>query len=125
MKPSAIGYVSDASGCPTVRAEIVSAACVRVDAVDAEAAPDDHLAASQDYRVLEAGSGRVGDAGGRPTVRAGIVSTPVFHVAAVTLSAPYDHFAAGPDCRVKKSGIGCATDARGCPSIIDASTRAF
>ena len=99
-----------------IRAGIVSTASAgRVEAIPA--APDDHLTAGPDCRMVVSGSGRVGGAGGRPTVGAGIVSASGVQTGAVVISAPDDHFAASPQRRVIEPGSGRVGGAGGRPTV--------
>ncbi len=68
-------------------------------AVSTLPAPNDHLSAGPDCRVMGSDIGHVGGAGDYPTIPAGIVSPACIEELA-GLPAPNDHFTAGPDCRV-------------------------
>ena len=69
-------------------------------------APDDHLTADPNCRVLQLSSARrISGAGGCPGVRARIVSPASVKIrgGARSQSAPDDHFTAGPHCRVEEA----------------------
>ena len=70
MTASAVGGVGGAGSCPTVRAGIISAACVCV-AATYESAPDNHFMAGPDCRVKSRSTlGSIGHGGSCPSVRA-------------------------------------------------------
>ena len=101
--------VGRASGRPTVRAGIVSAAGVQLVAAESItiSAPHDHFTATP--HCLCEGLGQTGafvGAGCCPTIGAGIISAPgvQLHTGKYATSTPDDHFAAGPDCRVLSTG---------------------
>ena len=102
-------------GCPTVRARVVPATCVKNAAVSFSA-PDNHLTAGPHCRVKFSGIGRVGGTRGRPSIDAGFVSAAGLQRVWV-VSAPDDHVATGPHCRVIVSGGGHAGGTGGCPAI--------
>ena len=93
---SASGRVGGAGGCPTVRAGIVSPASVQI---ATSSAPDDHLAAGPDCRVIDRAAGALVVLVAVQLSVPGLYLPPVLRP--VPVSAPDDHFAAGPHCRVK------------------------
>ena len=84
-----------------------------------ESAPNDHLTAGPDCRVIGSARGRVEGADACPTVRAGIVSSASAKpcVWETFYSTPDDHFAAGPDRRVSFSAGGSIGGTGGCPTV--------
>ena len=93
------GRISEASGCPTVRASVISTACVKSHRrAVAESAPNDHFTPAPHGRVIGSASGRVSDAGSCPTIGAWVVSSArVQTVVRDVKAAPDHHFAAAPD----------------------------
>src|SRR5207249_8768441 len=66
--------VGDASGCPTIRARIVSPAGVKLIVATQRSSPDNHFTASPDGRVRVASGWRISGARRCPTIHARIVS---------------------------------------------------
>ena len=111
--------VAGARGCPTLSARIISPASIQI-AVAASSAPNDHLAARPDRRVIKSPIRRVGGAGRCPAVDTGIVlgaSIQPVRNPIKKISTPDDHFTAGPDCRMKPSGNRRIGGTRGRPAI--------
>ena len=100
------GRVDSASGCPRIRAGIVSSTGVKKRDVIIISTPDDHFAASPHRSVKVSCRRYVGGAGSCPTVRAwSVSSTGVENAAGITISStPDDHLGASPDCCVVQSG---------------------
>ena len=65
---SAVGRISGAGSCPTIRAGIISSAGVQQSHGD-QSTPDDHFAASPYCGVKCSAIRRISRAGGRPTIR--------------------------------------------------------
>jgi len=63
VKFSGIGCAGRASGCPTVRAEIVSPASIEIGA-ELFSAPENHFRASPNCRVVGTGGGRISGGSG-------------------------------------------------------------
>jgi hypothetical protein len=112
------GRVGGAGGCPTIRAGIISPAGIPILARPPPriSAPNDHLTAGPDCRMILSNLGRVGRAGSCPTIRAGIVSAAGVEPRG-TRSAPNNHFPAGPYCGVIRSALGRVGGAGSCPTI--------
>ena len=122
MKASLIGSVSDARGCPTIGAGIVSCTGVEIMlAADVQKypTPNDHFAAGPHRRMRVSGGGCVGKAGRCPTIGVWVISPAGVQKQAADVrgSAPDDHFAADPDCRVTESGSRHAGSTGGCPTV--------
>ena len=95
--------VGGAGGYPTIRARIISPACVHPVVVTCST-PNDHFTAGPDCRLKGSGFGRVGRAGGYPTICAGMVSpASVQGVGSSSNSTPNDHFTVSPNRRVSWS----------------------
>ena len=111
--------VGDASGCPTVRARIVSDATVQIltTGINISSAPNDHFAAGPDCRMVY--PGLISVVGWCPTVGVGIISPAGVSVESdAHLSAPDDHFIARrPHCGMKGSTSRRASCAGGCPTV--------
>src|SRR6266480_328640 len=95
--------IVQACGNPTVRAQVVSAAGVRVVERFIDAAPDDHYTAGPQRAVAKSCGRRVRSAGGCPGICLWIVSGAGVKLGGVVRSAPHDHLAAAPDCCMKDS----------------------
>ena len=93
------GRVGRAGGCPIVCAWIVFAAGIEIIA-GTPSAPNDHLVAGQDCRVIVTSSGRIGSADGCPTISARVISAAGVERIASIPTAPDNHLTTGPDCRV-------------------------
>jgi len=119
VKESGNGRIGEAGGCPTVRASVISAACVKLERRGvAESAPDDHFTPGPHCRVIGSASGRVSDAGSCPAIRAWVVSAArVQTVVRDVEAAPDHHFAAAPDPGVTVSANGRVGRAGGDPAI--------
>src|SRR5207247_682618 len=100
---------------PTIRAGIVSPACVQIAAIISR--PDNHFIAAPHCCVKVSTRGRIGRGGSYPTIRAGIVSPAGVQIAAVNRSTPDNHFTAAPYCRVKVSDRGRVCGAGGYPTV--------
>ena len=117
VSESGIGSVSGACRHPSIRAWIISAACVEeIDVI--EATPDDHFVASPHRCVPISAIGRVSRARSCPAVRAGIVSSASIQIVGTVVSTPDNHFIAAPDCGVQfpgRGGIGSISKTANCP----------
>jgi len=101
---SAIRWVDDARGYPTIRGGIVSPAGVQpvIDTIVEKPTPDNHFIAGPDCRVPISAIRCVDDARGYPTIGGGIVFSAGVHKVIATIvekPTPDNHFIAGPDCR--------------------------
>ena len=118
---SGLGRAAGTCSCPTVGTRVVSAASVQIGVVDAESAPDDHLAAGPDCRVRVSGLGRVGGAGSCPTVGDGVVSPAGVQIMLAAdvgkIPAPDNHLTASPDRGLNASGIRGVGGVGWCPTI--------
>ena len=114
-----MGHVCDAGGYPTVRASIVSAACVKIHRRTAKgAAPNDHLASRPDCGVRTPRRGRVGNAGGDPTIRTWVISAASIAIVKRGIDAtPDNHFATGPYRGVTIPPQHVIRDAGGRPTV--------
>src|SRR6266480_1809821 len=100
--------VNIAGSCPAISTRNVSSAGIKVmekHAIKIQPAPDNHLAATPDCRVVTSTIRRVGGAYRRPSVRVGIISTAAVIING-TNSAPHDHFATGPYRAVQGPSLG-------------------
>ena len=97
--------VERAGGCPTVRTRIVSPTGVEKAREIPSTAPDDHLTACPDCRVIISSSGCINGGSVCPCVRAGIISPASVETAKT--AAPDNHLTASPHCRVAKPLLGC------------------
>ena len=80
-------------------------------------APDNHLVAGPNCRMIVSRNGCIGGARGGPAVSVGIVSPAGVEIGAVAKSAPDDHFTAGPHCRVIGPRIGRIGGVGGGPAV--------
>jgi hypothetical protein len=100
------GRVGETSGCPAIRAWVVSATRVRVVKRFIHATPDNHFATGPYCRVSDSAKRHIHKTSGRPTVVSGIISAAGVQVGMVhdlISSTPDYHFAAGPECGVPPS----------------------
>ena len=97
-----------ASGCPTIRARIVSAARICIGATGSST-PDNHFAAGPYCRVIISPSGRVGDAGGCPAIDGRVVSAAAVQilVADAAVLRPKQSFRcrSTPRCDIRLEGV--------------------
>src|SRR6266446_10501162 len=97
MLPPRGGRIHGARRYPTVRAGIVSPATIKVAITAASSsAPDDHLAARPDRRVIGSCGRCTSSAGGCPTVGYRIVSAACVQLAGPVEPAPDNDLAASP-----------------------------
>jgi hypothetical protein len=110
-------HVHGARRCPTVSAGVVSPASIQVTvSATSKAAPNDHLAARPDRRVLSPCGRCIGGAGRYPTVGYRIVSAASVQKGSIE-PAPDDQLATCPHRALTPSCLRCISGAGRCPSV--------
>jgi hypothetical protein len=110
--------INDASGDPSIRAGIISAAGIEARAATSNTAPDDHFIAGPDRGVIRSATRRINGRGRRPTVQNWVVSSPSIRESRGE-SAPDYHLIPTPYRCVRISRSRCVTRVSCCPSIRD------
>ena len=114
------GGIRGTSRYPTVRARVISPACVKIDRrIAADPSPDYHFAAGPHRRVRFSWGGGVGGAGSHPTIAGRIVSAAsVAIVKRGVGTSPDDHFTAAPYRGVTSAAQYIIRDSGGRPTVV-------
>lgn len=116
--PSCGRRIHGARRCPSVSGGIVSSTSIQVTVKAAsKSAPDDHLAAGPDRRVLSSCGGCISGAGRCPAITYRIVSAACVQQVRAVESAPDNDLAASPYRALTASSLRCVGGAGRCPTV--------